>query len=77
MHTSRGSSSQILGFKRFKFFYSYKSPSWLSSNTKKGEIESAFAAYVGFGVLMTSKLGTNVILMRHVTAIGPMKDLKS
>ena len=25
--------------------------------------------YVGFGVLMTSKLGTNVILMRYVTAI--------
>ena len=39
--------------------------------------ESAFAPYVGFGVLMTSKLGTNVILMRYVTAISPMKDLKS
>ena len=25
------------------------------------ETESAFAPYVGFGVLMTSKLGTNVI----------------
>ena len=31
--------------------------------------ESAFAPYVGFGVLMTSKLGTNVILMRYVAAI--------
>ena len=31
--------------------------------------ESAFAPYVGFGVLMTSKLGTNVILMRYVVAI--------
>ena len=40
----------------------------------KGEIESAFAPYVGFGVLMTSKLGTNVILMRYVTTISPMKD---
>ena len=39
--------------------------------------ESAFAPYVGFGVLMTSKLGTNVILMRYVAAISPMKDLKS
>ena len=28
--------------------------------------ENAFAPYVGFGVLMTSKLGTNVILMRYV-----------
>ena len=41
------------------------------------ECESAFAPYVGFGVLMTSKLGTNVILMRYVAAISPMKDLKS
>jgi hypothetical protein len=49
----------------------------LSSITKKEEIESAFAPYVGFGVLMMSKLGTNVILMRRVAAIGPMKDLKS
>jgi hypothetical protein len=42
-----------------------------------GEIESVFAPYVGFGVLMTSKLGTNVILMRYVAAISPMKELKS
>ena len=49
------------GFKSFKIFYTYKSLSWLSSITKKGEMESAFAPYVGFGVLMTSKLGTNVI----------------
>ena len=40
-------------------------------------IESAFAPYVGFGVLMTFKLGTNVILMRYVVAISPMKDSKS
>ena len=60
--------------KSFKFFHSYKSLSWLSSITKKGEIESAFAPYVGFGVLMTSNLGTNVILMRYVAAISPMKD---
>jgi hypothetical protein len=39
--------------------------------------ESAFAPYVGFGVLMTSKLGTNVILMRYVAAISLMKDSKS
>ena len=39
--------------------------------------ESAFAPYVGFGVLMISKLRTNVILMRYVTAISPMKDSKS
>ena len=32
--------------------------------------ESAFAPYVGFGVLMTSNLGTNVILMRYVAAIS-------
>ena len=63
--------------KGFKFFHSYKSLSWLSSITKKGEIESAFAPYVGFGVLMTSKLGTNVILIRYVIAISSMKDSKS
>jgi hypothetical protein len=40
-------------------------------------LESAFAPNVGFGVLMTSKLGTNVILMRDVAAISPMKELKS
>jgi hypothetical protein len=39
--------------------------------------ESAFAPYVGFGVLMTSKLGTNMILMRYVAAISLMKELKS
>jgi hypothetical protein len=42
-----------------------------------GVLESAFAPYVGFGVLMTSKLGTNVILMRYVAVISPMKELKS
>ena len=26
---------------------------------------------VGFGVLMTSKLGTNVILLRHIAALVP------
>ena len=39
--------------------------------------ESAFVPYVGFGVLMTSKLGTNMILMKYIAAISPMKDLKS
>ena len=39
--------------------------------------ESAFALYVFFGVLMTYKLGTNMILIRYVTAISPMKDSKS
>ena len=34
-------------------------------------IESAFAPYVGFGVLMTSKLGTNEILMRCIAALVP------
>ena len=33
--------------------------------------ESAFASYVGFGVLMTSKLGTNKILMRFIAALVP------
>jgi len=33
--------------------------------------ESAFAPYVGFGVLMTSKLGTNEILMRYIAALVP------
>jgi len=41
------------------------------------DLKSAFAPYVGFGVLMTSKLGTNVILMRYVTAISPVKESKS
>ena len=41
------------------------------------DLKSAFAPYVDFGVLMTFKLGTNVILMRYVTAISPMKDSKS
>ena len=65
------------GVKSFKIFHSYKSLSWLSSITKNGKIESAFTPYVGFGVLMTSKLGTNTILMRYVAAISPMKDSKS
>ena len=59
--------------KGFKFFHSYKSLSWLSSITKKGEIESAFAPYVGFGVLMTSKLETNEILMRYIITLVPWK----
>ena len=33
--------------------------------------ESAFAFYVGFGVLMTSKLGTNEILLRYIAALVP------
>jgi hypothetical protein len=49
----------------------------LSSITKKEEIESAFAPYVSFGVLMTSKLGTNAILMRYVAVISTIKDSKS
>ena len=39
--------------------------------------KSAFAPYMGFGVLMTSKLETNVILMRYVVAISPVKESKS
>jgi hypothetical protein len=32
--------------------------------------ESAFAPYVGFGVLMTSKLGTNeILIMRYIVAL--------
>ena len=72
-----GALHKFWGSKSFKFFHSYKSLSWLSSITKKGEIESAFAPYVSFGVLITSKLGTNVILIRYVVAISPMKDSKS
>ena len=45
----------------------------MSSITKKEEIESAFAPYVGFGVLMTSELGTNEILMRYIVALVPWK----
>ena len=71
MHMLRGTSSQILEFKSFKFFLSYISLSWLSSITKKGEIESAFAPYMGFGVLMTSKLWTNKFLMRYIAALVP------
>ena len=31
--------------------------------------ESAFAPYVSFGVLMTSKLGINEILMRYIAGL--------
>jgi hypothetical protein len=68
-----GELSLILGVQKLKFFYSYKS-SWLSSITKKGEIESAFAPYVGSGVLMTSKLGTNEILMRYIADLVLCKN---
>ena len=37
------------------------------------KFESAFALYVSFGVLMTSKLGTNEILMRYIAALVPLK----
>ena len=33
--------------------------------------ESAFAPYVSFGVLMTSKLGTNEFLMRYIATLVP------
>ena len=33
--------------------------------------KSVFAPYVGFGVLMISKLGTNEILMRYIVALVP------
>ena len=39
-------------------------------------IESAFAPYVGFGVLMTSNLGTNALYLRFATATVLMKDAK-
>jgi hypothetical protein len=48
----------------------------LSSSTKKGEIESAFAPYVGFGVLMTSNLGTNALYLRFAAATRFMKVAK-
>jgi hypothetical protein len=38
--------------------------------------ESAFAPYVGFGVLMTSNLGTNALYLRFATATSLMKDAK-
>jgi len=38
--------------------------------------ESAFAPNVGFGVLMTSNLGTNVLYLRFATATILMKDSK-
>ena len=63
--------SIIFGVQNLIFFYSYKSLSWLSSITKKGEIESVFAPYVGFAVLMTSNLGINEILMRYIAALVP------
>jgi hypothetical protein len=52
-------------------------PSDQTNLNQRRRCESAFAPYVGFGVLMTSKLGTNVILMRYVATISPMKELKS
>ena len=45
----------------------------MSPIIKKGEIESAFAPYVDFGVLMTSKLGINEILMRYIASLVPWK----
>jgi len=39
--------------------------------------ESAFAPYVGFSVLMTPKLGTNMFLIRIATAISLVKDSKN
>jgi hypothetical protein len=59
------------------FFFERNVVIWLTEQTEFREYESAFAPYVGFGVLMTSNLGTNVILMRYVTAVSPMKELKS
>jgi hypothetical protein len=37
------------------------------------ELESAFALVVGYGVLMTSKLGTNEILLRYIATLVPWK----
>ena len=34
-----------------------------------GQHESAFVPYVGFGILMISKLGINEILMRYIAAL--------
>jgi hypothetical protein len=34
-------------------------------------LESAFAPIVDFGVLVTSKLGTNEILLRYIAALVP------
>ena len=38
--------------------------------------ESAFAPYVGFGVLMTSNLGTNALYLRFAAATRFMKVAK-
>ena len=38
--------------------------------------ESAFAPFVGFGVLMTSNLGTNALYLRFATTTSLMKDAK-
>ena len=45
---------------------------WLASSLVDGHSESAFASYVGFGVLMTSKLETNEIYCNF----SPLKVLK-
>ena len=66
-------SVQRLG--RFDSMLSDDSPRQCRPSTRGAE--SVFAPYVDFGVLMISKLGTNVILMRYGAAISPMKDSKS
>ena len=38
--------------------------------------ESAFAPFVGFGVLMAPNLGTNALYLRFATAVTLMKDSK-
>ena len=55
----------------------YSNDELLTQYVSDWGFESAFAIYVGFGVLMTSKLGTNVILIRYVAAISLMKDSNS
>ena len=47
----------------------YSNDELLTQYVSDWGFKSAFALYVGFGVLMTSKLGTIVILMRYVAAI--------
>jgi hypothetical protein len=50
------------GIQKLQFFLSVVSLNWLSSITKKEEFVSAFAPGVGFGKLMTIKLGTNIFI---------------
>ena len=54
----------------------YSNDELLTQYVSDWGFKSAFAPYVGFGVLMTSKLETSMILMRYVVAITQYRSPK-